>query len=284
MKNVELDQKNQIEHLLSGYQIPPCPESLTNILRAVNNQKLDLNTLAQKISQDAGIVGPLLKLANSPYVGLKNKATTVFQAVNVLGMQHTLNLIRNIFLKQSLERPHQSFEKFWERSSLCAAIAERLAGEISATSKNDAYLAGLFHDCGIPILIMRFPEYRDVVMSAAKQGENMCDAENATFSTCHTIVGNLMARQWMLSEDICRAILLHHDESIFVSQGQNQKNDILNLAGIIHLTEHIVNEYLNESGGQEWPRIERMVLSYFDLTYSDFNEIKSDLLVWLRDQ
>lgn len=90
------------EQALQGISIPPCPTSLTSILRESKHPSTNLTRLSSLISRDAGITGPLLKLANSPFVGLRSKVDSVLQAVNVLGMQNTLNLVHNIALRQSI--------------------------------------------------------------------------------------------------------------------------------------------------------------------------------------
>lgn len=122
--NSELS-KGITEQALMGITIPPCPASLASIIREAQHPSVSITSLAHLIGREAGIVGPLLKLANSPFIGLRSKVTSVFQAINVLGMRNTLNLVQNIALRQSLSGRSQSFEKFWERSSLTATIAEK---------------------------------------------------------------------------------------------------------------------------------------------------------------
>lgn len=103
-----------------------------------------IHKLADLISRNAGIVAPLLKLANSPFIGLRSKVTSVANAVNVMGTENTLNLVQNIALRQSLGGGKQSFEKFWERSSISAYVAARVAARLPHISRDDAYIATLF--------------------------------------------------------------------------------------------------------------------------------------------
>lgn len=266
-----------------GVTIPPCPASLASIMREAKRPSSSFNSLAHLISRDAGIVGPLLKLANSPFIGLRSKVTSVFQAINVLGLQNTLNLVQNIALRQSIEGGSHSFEKFWERSSLTAAIAEKIAVKFHPVSKDDAYIAALFHDCGIPVLMVKFPEYRETVMAQCKLGKSICDVENDVFSTSHTVVGNMLARSWMLSSHICKAILYHHDPDIFASIGKNIRTDICDLIGIVHMAECIADEHLFVRD-KEWHQFEENVLKYFEITAQDFSELKGDILAYLNGE
>ncbi|TAJ78860.1 MAG: HDOD domain-containing protein [Gallionellaceae bacterium] len=268
------------EQTLLGISIPPCPASLTSIMREAKHPSADFASIAHLISRDAGVVGPLLKLANSPFIGLRSKVSSAFQAISVLGMQNTLNLVQNIALRQSLGGDTPSFEKFWERSSLSATIAEKIAAKFPTVSKDDAYLAALFHDCGIPVLMMKYPEYRETVMAQCKQGKSICDVENDTFSTSHTVVGNMLTRSWMLPAHICKAILYHHDPTIFTSASENANTDVCNLIGILHMAECIADEHLHVRD-KGWHQFEHDVLKHFEMSAQEFLELKGDILAYL---
>lgn len=271
------------DQALMGITIPPCPAVLTSIMREAKRPSADFASISNLISRDAGIVGPLLKLANSPFVGLKSKATSVFQAVSVLGMQNTVNLVQNIALRQSIGGASQSFEKFWGRSSMSATVAEKVAAKFPSIAKDDAYIAALFHDCGIPVLMMKYPDYRETLMEQCKQGRPICDVENDSFSTSHTVVGNMLTRSWMLPTHVCKAILYHHDSTVFNSSEEHHENDICNLIGVVHMAERIVDEHLNMTS-KEWHQFEEEVFKHFEMSAQEFFELKQDVLAFLNDE
>jgi HD-like signal output (HDOD) protein len=271
------------DQVLLGITIPPCPASLTSIMREAKHPSADFASLAHLISRDAGVVGPLLKLANSPFIGLRNKVTSVLQAISVLGMQNTLNLVQNISLRQSMGGESQSFEKFWERSSLAATIAEKIATKFPTVSKDDAYITALFHDCGIPVLMMKYPEYRETVMAQCKQGKAICEVENDIFSTSHTVVGNMLTRSWMLPAHVCKAILHHHDTTIFTSRDAHVGTDVCTLIGMVHMAECIADEHLHVRD-KEWHLFEHDVLKHFDMSAREFSELKDDILAFLNGE
>lgn len=282
--NIPAELSNNIAgHALKGITIPPCPASLTSIMREAKRPSVSLAELANLISRDAGIVGPLLKLANSPFIGLRSKVASISQAIIVLGLQNTLNLVQNIALRQSIGGGSQSFEKFWERSSLTATIAEKIAGKFHTASKDDAYIAALFHDCGIPVLMMKFPEYRETVMAQCKLGKSICDVENDVFSTSHAVVGNMLARNWMLPDHVCKAVLFHHDHAIFNSLGGNARTNVCDLVGIIHMAECVADEHLFVRD-KEWHQFEQEVLKYFEMSEQEFSELKGDILAFLNGE
>jgi HD-like signal output (HDOD) protein len=267
--------------VLNGINIPPCPSTLTAIMRESKKSSADFVSVASLINRDAGIVGPLLKLANSPFVGLKSKVTTVFQAINVLGMQNTLNLVQNIALRQSMEGGIHRFEKFWDRSTLSATIAKKIAAKFTPVSKDDAYIAALFHDCGIPVLMMKYAEYFQTVMAQHKDGKSICEVENKMYSTSHPVVGNLLTRNWMLPAQVSKAILHHHDDSLFTSKNENVSDDVRTLISIIHMADCVADEHLHVLD-TEWAMFQHGVLQQVDMSDQEFAELKDDLLAQLN--
>ena len=274
---------NLTSQVLNGLFIPPCPATLTAIMQEAAQPETNLTRVVQLINQDAGMVAPLLKLANSPFVGLRTKVTSVLQATSVLGMKNTVNLVRNIALRQSLKGDGQSFEKFWERSSLTAALAEKIAAKFPTVSRDDAYVAALFHDSGIPVLMQKFPDYRKTVMAGSKAGVPLIETENTHFQTNHAVVGNLLTRIWGLPSQVYRAILYHHDTTIFASSRDIERKSICDLIGVIHMAECIVDEHLHVRD-MEWPAVAQSVLKHFELSEQEFHEIKSDMLAYLNGE
>lgn len=269
------------DRALNGLFIPPCPATLNSVMREAKNPLTSLEKLAHLISSDAGMVAPLLKLANSPFIGLRNGVTSVLHAINLLGTQNTLNLVRNIALRQSLSGDGQNFEKFWERSSLSATIAERIAAKFPNISRDDAYITALFHDSGIPVLIRKFPDYRKIVMSQGARGIPICITENAHFFTNHAVVGSMLTRSWALPAPVCKAVLYHHDVTIFSAPGAQAGEDVRDLIGLVHMAECVVDEHLHVMD-KEWCLFAHDVLQHFEMSEQEFSELKGDMLAYLN--
>lgn len=265
------------DQTLSGIFIPPCPSMLNELMRAIKNPESDLEVIANLISKDAGMLAPLLKLANSPFVGLRTKVTSVFQAINVLGMKNISNLVHNIALRQSLSGEGPSFEKFWERSSIAATVAERMAARFPTLSREESYLAALFHDCGIPVLMQKFPDYRATVMAASAKCIPLCEAEDTHFSTNHAVVGSMLTRSWELPARVSTAIRFHHDDTIFTSPGSHAGEDVRDLIGLIHMAECVTDEHLHVRE-PEWGVHSEHVLTHFEMSEHEFSELKWDML------
>ena len=273
----------EIKNLLGSVKIPPCPALLQEVMKEARRPNADVSKIAIPVQQDASMTAALLKLTNSPLSGIRVKITSVPQAISFLGMKTTVNLVSNIALSQSMGDSSQKFTKFWERSSLCATVAGRIARKITDVSPDDAYAAALFHDCGIPVLMGHYPTYRETVMAQSNQGKDIHAVENEHFATTHAIVGNMLARSWFLPSHICQAILHHHDHTIFTSPSDRIDKTVCRLIGIIYMAELIVDKHFCQEN-LEWPLVEKGVLFYLGLSLRESRELIDDMLGFLNEE
>lgn len=270
----------EISKVLDSIRIPPCPALLQEVLNEARRPDADTERITAPVRRDAAMTAALLQLANSRRDG--DPITSVSQAISLLGPETTLNLLNNITLGR-WAGDGQKFTKFWERSSLSATVSARLARKISNIPPDEAYTATLFHDCGIPVLMQHYPDYRQTVMANSVQGKGIHEVENAHFSTTHAIVGNMLARNWSLPPHICQAILHHHDVTIFTSTSERISHAVRRLIGLIHIAELIVDEHFCQKN-PEWELAGAEVLAYFGLSDQEFWEIKDDALFFLSGE
>jgi len=147
---------------------------------------------------------------------------------------------------------------------LCAHLARQLRGIVP----DEAFTAGLFHDCGIPILMQYKPEYKTILARANSTPDSDFTAvEESEIGTHHAAVGYFLARSWVLSDDLCQAILWHHDVAAFSAPSVHDM--VRNFIGIIQLAEHIQHLAVRNSPDIEWAKFESIVLAHFGLNEED---------------
>lgn len=264
------------EQVLNGIHLPPCPAVLMEVMREARSPDGDMGKIARLIGQDVGLSAPMLKLANSPYFALRSRVSSVQQAVTVMGLRNTVNLLSNVALRANVVPKLAGMDEFWDRSSMTALAASRIAAEIPGMSRDDAYTVGLFHDCGIPVLMQKFPDYLKNVGEMSRVTGNVCEVENACYSTTHAVVGNMLARSWLLPAQMCRAILDHHDLTIFSSSRDPESVEVCNWVGIIHAAEYAVDLHLSSNNGG-WAIWQPHVLKHLQFDVQEFDELCSDV-------
>ncbi len=253
--------------------LPPQPKAMMVLMEEMPRSEPDLKRVTQAIQADPAIAGAMLKIVNSPAFGLTSKASSVSQAITFLGLRNINAIASAIALRQAMSTPIAGLERFWDTAEQVAMLCASLTKRIRGIAKDQAYTVGLFHDCGIPLLMQRFPTYKDTLMRANKgEGRSFDQTEQDELGTNHTSVGYFIAKSWHLPEEICLAILLHHSPDTFIPD-QNIPDMTKNFVGLILLAEHIHHQRQRAAVDVEWVRLGPMVLEHFGLDEEDYHEL-----------
>jgi len=201
------------DRIVKEIGIPPCPSILTKLLRETRADEPDFRRVGQLVGGDVALASAVLKVANSPFYGLRTKAASVQQALALLGLNTVTQLVTGLLLRQAFSASSgPAMERYWKASMATSLICALLCRE---TAKGDSGIActfGLFRDCGMPVMLLKFPIYADIFDgSALTPGEPVLEIENERYVTNHARIGAQMARSWYLPETLCYAILHHHD-------------------------------------------------------------------------
>lgn len=268
------------ENALKNIPIPPCPGVIISLMEEIRQPEVDFNKIAKLIGGDVGLAASMLKMANSPFFALKNKVNSVQLAISVLGLKNIAQIIRGVALRQSVGQGI-SMDRFWDRSNFTAVVASRIAAGIPGFSREDAYTFGLFHDCGIPVLMQKFPDYKQRLSEANRAADLAIVIEEQHYSTNHAIVGSMLARNWLLPENVSKAILVHHDHSIFSDRRLDAS--ICTLVAITLIAEHIVASFLDMPDDAEWLVDGKSALEFLGYSDDELDEIAEDSLSELSE-
>ncbi|WP_020410332.1 HDOD domain-containing protein [Hahella ganghwensis] len=271
--------EEQIKHILQGIKIPPQPQILVDIQIEQIMPDPDIAQIAALISQDVGLSGTILKFVNSPLFGLSNKITSIAQAVSLLGTTSVVNIINGISIKGEMtDETIVELTRFWDTANDISSIAANIAKKVGYHSPDEAYMLGLFHNCGIPLMLARFRDYMNVIEEAYGEPEKrITETENLHYNTNHSVVGYYTAKSWNLPRHICEAIAEHHSaESVFENKdGRNP--DKKTLLAILKTAEHLCGSFHvfgNQTTDFEWLRLENDVLEFLGLSLYDLNDMR----------
>jgi HD-like signal output (HDOD) protein len=202
-----------LESSLKDIGIPPRPAILERISSEMLKDEPDFKRLANIIGADVSLAAGLIKTANSPFFGTRGRVRSVNEALVMLGLDVASRAIAGIILRKVFPASLH-LERFWDASARIARLSGWLAKQVGRNKlrQDDAYTFGLFRDCGIPVLLMRFPGYGRVLAAAnAEERQGFTAIEDAQLPTNHAMVGCLLAQSWWLPEETCLAIRHHHD-------------------------------------------------------------------------
>lgn len=264
-KPTEVD--NLFERTIIDVGIPPCPVILDRFMVEIGKDEPDSLRLTNIIGADVGIAAGLIKTANSPFFGVRQRARSVNEALTILGLKAASRAVAGIILRNSFPNV-PNLERFWDASARIAHLSGWLAQhlQIRGLRAEDAYTFGLFRDCGIPVLLARFPNYGEILNEANHDAErSFTEVEETVMPTNHAMVGCILAQSWWLPEEACLAIRNHHDLAALESANSELPMLSRKLIATAQLAEHIVQKQLGLSLTQEWPKLGGACLQLLDI-------------------
>ncbi|TBU95765.1 histidine kinase [Stutzerimonas kirkiae] len=274
----------QIQKVLQGISVPPQPQIMVDLQMEQVMPSPDLRNIARLISQDPGLSGALLKIVNSPYFGLANKVGSIQRAVNLLGSDSVINMINALSIRGEMsDDTIVTLSRFWDTAQDVAMTCLTLAKRIGCEGVDEAYTLGLFHNCGIPLMLKRFPNYMEVLeesYASAQDGSRIVDTENRLLNTNHAVVGYFTAKSWNLPRHLCEAIANHHNALSIFQDDSARDAQLKNLLAILKMAEHICKCHRvlgNQAEDHEWLAIESLVLDYVGLTEYDFQLLRENI-------
>lgn len=270
--------ESQLKRILRGITIPPQPQVIVDLNMEQAMPDPDINRMAEIISQDVGLSAAILKLINSSYYGLPRKVTSIQQAVMMLGIGSLTNLVNGLSVKSQLsDESIQALHGFWDNAMDVAAVSSSIAKQIGFRFQDECYSLGLFHNAGIPLMMMRFKNYSRVLEESYQDPNfELTNNENKLFKTNHSVVGYYLAKSWVLPKSSCHVIAHHHrTEKLFQERIAGDKNTLA-FAAILKMSEHISGTYKligKASVDYEWEKIGEFALEHLELTQYDFEGI-----------
>ena len=264
----------QIRQLMQGIAIPPQPQVMVDLQMEQFSPTCSVRSIAKLISQDVGLSGSILKTVNSPFFQHRNQISSISQAVNILGVDSVVNLVNALSIRGALSDDDIiALGRFWDCAMEVAMIAAVIAKQIGFPTPDEAYTLGLFHDCGVALLMGRSDDYATILQEAyARPNDSITHTENQLLNTNHAVVGYYIAKSWNLPRYLCEAIHEHHRaELTFAEESAEPKKKTL--LAILKMAEHICGSYkiLGEQDvDHEWNRVGEAILLYVGLSLYDF--------------
>ena len=277
-----MDPFEQTQRILEGVQIPPQPAVLMEAHGEMQKDEPDLSRVAAILSKDVGLSASVLKTVNSPFFGLSNDVSSIPYAVSLLGLGPTLNIVAGLALKQAFNDSEcPDVQGFWDSAANVSKLAAFVSQRLGNVAPDEAYLLGLFHDSGVPLMACKFTGYLSL-MQELGDGGAFADEEDGRFRTNHSVVGFLTGRQWGLAQHIRDAILDHHNVERILNPYATSGSPSESLIANLKLAEHADNLFYGHEDG-EWERVKEYVLDYLSLSEHDCDDLLEDMQELLLD-
>lgn len=258
-RSLGADDAGRIKRLLEGgVKIPAQPKVLDELAQHLNRNELDVRLLARIINQDPALTAMLFKVVGNAAYRQLQPFDSVEQILHAVGVRQTFNLAQAIALTSmgDIRKNRLVYEAFWTRSQAIGELAMLIADErftVCNIFPDQAYQAGIFYDCGVLLLMQRFPTYcTEMKLGLPGHWVDLAE-EDRKFNADHCVVGYLVARHWHLPAFICDAIRYHHTIDELGMHASRSMVAILQLAiDIYYRDQHALNP--------EWDQVRDEVL------------------------
>lgn len=268
----------RLESSLLKIGIPPRPVILDRINTEMRRDEPDFNQLAGVIAADVALSASLISITNSPYFGFQGRVGSPREALMMLGLNVASKAIAGIVMRKAFPKSPQ-LERFWDASARIARLSGWLAQRVTRGTlrADDAYTYGLFRDCGIPILLARFPGYFDILTEANHEASRSFTAvEETTLPTHHAAIGYMLAQSWWLPDETILSIRHHHDVAILDTPSIPPTLNSRYLIAVSQLAEHLLQQHSGLSFTQEWDKLGPACLRLLNLSEEDVTEILAE--------
>lgn len=279
--------QGDLEKVLKGFNIPAQPRVLMEVHKERIKPDPSLAEIARIVAGDVGLAAAVLKTINSPFFGMRRKIESINQAVMLLGLDNVANLVTGYALRSSMQgKCSISLERFWDSASDMANISAAIARQLKlCVTPDEAYMLGLFVDCGIPVLACKFDDYKAVLIEGNSDAKvEMTEIEDRHYDTNHAVIGFYTSRAWGLPEHIREAILEHHDiDDLFKEGGDETSTRRDTLIAVQKMAENISHSFRRLTEHLEWEREKETILDYLGIDEVSYHDLKEDIHEMLRE-
>jgi putative nucleotidyltransferase with HDIG domain len=142
--------------------------------------------------------------------------------------------LRDIF-KESKTKHIFSRRQLWMHSAAMGVCCQMVAERIFGDNGENAFLCGILHDIGLIVMDQVIHEQLIQVCEAYEPGNKPISAyEDDIIGVDHSTIGQILARDWKLPEEIQDGIKKHHKILNNI--------DPASMAGIVQIAELIVSK------------------------------------------
>jgi putative nucleotidyltransferase with HDIG domain len=193
-------------------RLPPFPQVAVRVLQLVTNENVQMHELCDLVSSDAAFASEVLTVANSALYAPRYPASSILQAIAVLGADTLQGMCITVgvraYLGKAMNQP--AMRALWRHSLACGLIAQKLAAG-GLVDQYTAYTAGILHDIGrIALTVIQPKDYAALLGTHHGQAESILECEQGLFGWNHCEAGLRLVAGWKLPQEFGEVVLDHH--------------------------------------------------------------------------
>jgi putative nucleotidyltransferase with HDIG domain len=199
------------KQIASILELPTLPNVVMKIMEILEDPRTTAKRLTETMELDPALAGKILKLVNSAYYGLRNRISSVRQAIVILGFATIKSIAISASVLDMFGSSQLDKEGFWMHCLGTASLSRYLGRKTPGINEEDCFIFGLLHDIGKLVMDQHFPKIFAIAFAKAqKDASTFYDAENTSIDTTHAEIGSFLVERWGLPSNLVEAIRIHH--------------------------------------------------------------------------
>ncbi len=200
--------------LAGAGELSALPDSWQRIDAVLARAMSSTAQIADAIALDPALSARLLRLANSPMFGLKQRVERLSQAVHLIGTRQLRELALAatvIDLVAGGPGRRERIAAYLSHSTATGLCARALASRRREPNVERFFVAGLLHDIGRFTFELAEPELAGQLLSTARtRALPLEKVENELLGFDHAAIGGALLAQWNLPAVLCEPVAWHH--------------------------------------------------------------------------
>jgi putative nucleotidyltransferase with HDIG domain len=187
--------------------LPVLPDAVSRVLLMVQRPDCNIEGLAAVVRSDPTLTGHVLRFAGTPQYGGATKIVSLPQLIGRLGFAQMLQISLIVASRARVfEVPGFEGEvrASFRHSFATALFAQEIARTVR-TSVEPAFIAGLLHDLGRPLLLQALVDLYRQVGVTPEPAQLLAAADE-----WHAEVGGALVDRWALAPQVAEAVRKHH--------------------------------------------------------------------------
>ena len=191
-------------------ELPALPTAAVTAIQLLGAGEPKDDQVARLIETDPLLTAQLVRMANSAEFAGRPPISSIQDCVTRLGGAELRTFLYEIAARQVIESRNPHIAEFcrglWEHSLAVALLAREIVAYADKKQGETAYLAGLLHDVGKPVLATVLVAAEQRLLGARTSVWIPPDTWLAFILAKHRAVGMALARKWAMPPAVGRSI------------------------------------------------------------------------------
>ena len=210
-------------------RLPSMPETATRAMGMLRASPVNFDAITATIERDPLISGHLLRIASSAANG-GHRIRSLRQAIPRIGVEPLREILaqlaaRSVFRSRA-PRIDEAFRTIWSHGLAVANVSRALAEEfVDGPDPDEAYMAGLLHDVGKPVVGGFLLELERLGLSGGIDDE----VWREVVVSAHPAIGQMISERWSLPDEIRETI----GQAAYGNRGRKRVGNVVRFANAL---------------------------------------------------